>query len=61
MASGLGPAISIFGGGGQVGGPCGQRGFGFAQLGLSQIGGFGDHPGLTLNAADHAVGLMIER
>ena len=30
-------------------------------MGLSQIGGFGDHPGLALNAADHAVGLMVER
>ncbi len=55
-----GGVSGLAGGGGQVGGAGGQGGFGFADLGLGQIRGLGDHAALAGDGVGDAGGLPIQ-
>ena len=52
--------LGFAGGGGEVGGPGGERRFGFTQLRLSQVRGVGDHARLPLDGVDDARRLRIQ-
>jgi hypothetical protein len=60
LAGDTGGVRCLAGGGGQVGGPCGQRGLGLADLGLGQVGGLGHHLGVAGDGVGDADRLGVQ-